>query len=147
MLKTITLTGAETSVNLGIIARNIRIENRGSDTVYASAKSGFAPKTDGVLTIGEGETKTLHDLSGSVLYLLGNGEVEIEASDVDFSTGGKGGGGNADNYLLKAGGTMTGTLTAANADIGVSAVRNIAAGTANADTSNCPVGAVYLKYE
>lgn len=51
-------------------------------------------------------------------------------------------------FLLKTGGTMTGTLTANNSTTWTTGyVRNIKAGTAAPTTSTCPLGQIYLQYE
>ncbi len=79
MIKTIQLTGTEQSVD-GLSGYNTIIVNRGSETVYASAKPGIAAGADGVIAIDAGSREELPDTNGTV-YLLGSGEVNLRGTE------------------------------------------------------------------
>lgn len=69
--KTVTLNGAEQQVDeLGGL--NALIVNNTTEPLYASAKAGVVPYTDGVIEIQSGEAQTLPDSNGTV-FLLGSG--------------------------------------------------------------------------
>ncbi len=91
-IKTIALTGAETTVHIS--GQNCDIRNDGTDVVYASAAEGVVAGADGVLSIPAGGTAKLLDTCGAV-YLLGTGCVQLYGNDYSesvFKSAASGGG-------------------------------------------------------
>lgn len=97
MFKTVNLTGGETVVT-GLGGHNTALQNLGSYTVYASAKSGITPEADGVCAIPAGGSVIIPDTRGTI-YLYGEGIVQLNGTDWQNSNfkqppsdGGSGGG-------------------------------------------------------
>lgn len=94
-IKTITLTGAETSVKIG--GANCAVRNDGAAVIYAAAQSNITAGADGVLSIPAGGAAVLLGHQGTV-YLSGTGSVQLIGSDYcenpfkSVSTGGSGSG-------------------------------------------------------
>lgn len=103
MVKTITLSGAETEVTLSG-GKHVIVKNNGDTAIYASKSSDIQAKSDGVYTINSGELITIEnalsistkdwktDFFGS-LFLKGTGDVQlITTNTVNFRAESKGGG-------------------------------------------------------
>lgn len=96
----ITVSGVTTvdfrTINGGWPANKyIWIKNRSSDAVYASTSSDVAEGVNGSTEIPSGEAGMILMGSNSMIYISGDGDVEIKASDFaecPFKVQGKGGG-------------------------------------------------------
>ncbi len=94
--KTITLTGAETTVRFDRNYPYFWVRNPGDSDVYMSVKPGIAPDADGVVTVPAGGGACSGNVSQvDTLYFLGSGKVEVSPQDHAvcpfFKAGGKGG--------------------------------------------------------
>lgn len=102
-IKTVTLTGAETAVNVG--GGNAEIRNNGTETIYASAASSIVAGADGVVSIPAGASVTVTDTHGTV-HILGTGSVEVVGKDwvapVFKAAATSGGGGTEDTVARNA---------------------------------------------
>lgn len=125
MVKTITLSGAETEVSLSG-GKHVIVKNNGDTAIYASKSSGIQAKSDGVYTINSGELITIEnalsistkdwktDFFGS-LFLKGTGDVQlITTNTVNFRAESKGGG-NVDE--LKSSAILSKGVLANNTDV------------------------------
>jgi len=102
-MKTITLTGTETSVQFDKKYPYIWVRNHGENDVYMSVKPNIVPDADGVIFIPAGSGASTGDESQTdVLYLLGSGKVEVSpqfnAVCPFFKSAGKGGGESSSEY-------------------------------------------------
>ncbi|MBD5128435.1 MAG: hypothetical protein HDT43_00695 [Ruminococcaceae bacterium] len=77
-IKTITLDGSETKVEIG--GQNVIVKNLGAGIIYASASPGITAEADGVAEIAGGSGEVVFDTHGS-LYLLGTGRVQCTGTD------------------------------------------------------------------
>jgi len=102
-MKTITLTGTETSVQFDKKYPYIWVRNLGEANVYMSVKPNIVPDADGVTVIPAGGGASNGDESQTdVLYLLGSGKVAVSpqfnAVCPFFKSAGKGGGESSSEY-------------------------------------------------
>lgn len=101
-IRTIALNGAETKVE--IAGQNCAVRNDGTETVYASRRTGIIAGADGVLAVPAGQSAVLRDTCGT-LYLLGTGSVQLVGADYDslpFKTVSATGGSGADEVARAA---------------------------------------------
>lgn len=101
-IRTIALNGAEIKVE--IAGQNCAVRNDGTETVYASRRTGIIAGADGVLAVPAGQSAVLRDTCGT-LYLLGTGSVQLVGADYDslpFKTVSASGGSGADEVARAA---------------------------------------------
>lgn len=103
---TITLTGAEQTVQFDRAYPYFWVQNLGDSDVFVSMDSGIIAGTDGVITVpAGGSCGTMHNYTANAdrLYLLGSGRVQVMGTGSAFNpfkTSWKGG---VDGTLSKAG--------------------------------------------
>ena len=102
VIMTLTLSGVTsvdfTSIDGGYPSnRFVWIKNKSSDAIYASATDNVAEGANGSTEIASGEVGMVMMSKSSMIYISGDGEAEIKASDFaecPFKIAGKGGGGS-----------------------------------------------------
>lgn len=82
MIKTVTLTGSETTVS-GLQGFNTAVHNLGEGTIYASKYPNITAGADNVAEIPAGSAKLISTTNGTV-YLLGSGKAELTGQDSDL---------------------------------------------------------------